>query len=47
MSFNQIFKSKIINLTKYKAINCHAGIAQFLQKNILNWVLINDEKEFE
>lgn len=47
MSFNQIFKSKIINLTKYKAINCHAGKLPFYRgRNILNWVLINDEKEF-
>jgi len=47
MSFNQIFKSKIINLTKYKIINCHAGKLPFYRgRNVLNWVLINDEKEF-
>ena len=47
MSFNQIFKSKIINLTKYKTINCHAGKLPFYRgRNVLNWVLINDEKEF-
>ena len=47
MSFNQIFKTKIINLAKYKAINCHAGKLPFYRgRNILNWVLINDEKEF-
>jgi methionyl-tRNA formyltransferase len=47
MSFNQIFKSKIINLPKYKTINCHAGKLPFYRgRNILNWVLINDEKEF-
>ena len=47
MSFNQIFKNKIINLAKYKAINCHAGKLPFYRgRNILNWVLINDEKEF-
>ena len=47
MSFNQIFKSKIINLTKYKTINCHAGKLPFYRgRNILNWVLINDEVEF-
>ena len=47
MSFNQIFKSKIINLTKYKPINCHAGKLPFYRgRNILNWVLINDEKDF-
>lgn len=47
MSFNQIFKRQIINLTKYKIINCHAGKLPFYRgRNILNWVLINDEKEF-
>jgi methionyl-tRNA formyltransferase len=47
MSFNQIFKSNIINLTKYKPINCHAGKLPFYRgRNILNWVLINDEKDF-
>jgi len=47
MSFDQIFKSKIINLAKYKTINCHAGKLPFYRgRNVLNWVLINDEKEF-
>jgi len=47
MSFNQIFKTKIINLPKYKTINCHAGMLPFYRgRNILNWVLINDERKF-
>ena len=47
MSFNQIFKSKLINLPKYKTINCHAGKLPFYRgRNVLNWVLINDEKDF-
>jgi methionyl-tRNA formyltransferase len=47
MSFNQIFKTKIINMSKYKIINCHAGMLPFYRgRNILNWALINDEKEF-
>lgn len=47
MSFNQIFKRDIINLTKYKIINCHAGKLPFYRgRNILNWALINDESEF-
>lgn len=47
MSFNQIFKTEIINLAKYKTINCHAGKLPFYRgRNILNWALINDEKEF-
>jgi methionyl-tRNA formyltransferase len=47
MSFNQIFKDEIINLTPLRIINCHAGKLPFYRgRNILNWVLINDEKEF-
>lgn len=47
MSFNQIFKTQMINLPKYKTINCHAGKLPFYRgRNILNWALINDEKEF-
>lgn len=47
MSFDQIFKTKIINLAKYNTINCHAGKLPFYRgRNILNWALINDEKEF-
>jgi methionyl-tRNA formyltransferase len=47
MSFNQIFKTEIINLPKYNTINCHAGKLPFYRgRNILNWALINDEKEF-
>lgn len=47
MSFNQIFKAEIMNLPRYKTINCHAGKLPFYRgRNILNWVLINDEREF-
>ena len=47
MSFNQIFKSEIINLPSLKTINCHAGKLPFYRgRNILNWALINDEKDF-
>ena len=47
MSFNQIFKSEIISLPKHNIINCHAGKLPFYRgRNVLNWVLINDEKEF-
>jgi methionyl-tRNA formyltransferase len=47
MSFNQIFRKEIINLPKLKMINCHAGNLPFYRgRNILNWALINDEKEF-
>ncbi len=47
MSFNQIFRKQIINLCQYKIINCHAGkLPYYRGRNVLNWVLINDEKEF-
>lgn len=47
MSFNQIFKNEIINLPRLNTINCHAGKLPFYKgRNILNWALINDEKEF-
>lgn len=46
-SFNQIFRERIINLPPLKTINCHAGKLPFYRgRNILNWALINDEKEF-
>lgn len=47
MSFDQIFKNEMINLPSLKTINCHAGKLPFYRgRNILNWALINDEKEF-
>ena len=47
MSFNQIFRTKAINFPPLKTINCHAGKLPFYRgRNILNWALINDEKEF-
>lgn len=45
MSFNQIFKQSL--LSRYTIINCHAGkLPYYRGRNILNWALINDEKEF-
>ena len=47
MSFNQIFKDNIINIPNGKTINCHAGkLPYYRGRNVLNWVLINDEKDF-
>lgn len=47
MSFNQIFRTRVINLARLKTINCHAGkLPYYRGRNILNWALINDEKEF-
>ena len=47
MSFNQIFRKRLINFPRLQSINCHAGKLPFYRgRNILNWALINDEKEF-
>jgi methionyl-tRNA formyltransferase len=47
MSFNQIFGATLMNLPDLKTINCHSGKLPFYRgRNILNWALINDEKEF-
>lgn len=47
MSFNQIFSEQFINIPSLKTINCHAGkLPYYRGRNVLNWVLINDEKEF-
>lgn len=47
MSFNQIIKKPLIDLAPLGFINCHAGaLPDYRGRNILNWALINDEKEF-
>jgi len=47
MSFNQIFKEDTANIARLRTINCHAGKLPFYRgRNILNWALINDEKEY-
>lgn len=47
MSFNQILKKQILNLVPKGFINCHAGALPYYRgRNILNWALINDAKEF-
>ena len=47
MSFDQIMKSRIFGLPPMGTINCHAGKLPFYRgRNVLNWVLINDEREF-
>ncbi len=47
MSFNQIFRRELMEQFPLKAINCHAGKLPFYRgRNVLNWALINDEKEF-
>lgn len=47
MSFNQIFHDEVRAIPQKSIINCHAGKLPFYRgRNILNWALINDEKEF-
>jgi methionyl-tRNA formyltransferase len=47
MSYNQIFKKKIICMSDLGVINCHAGNLPFYRgRNPLNWGLINGEKKF-
>lgn len=47
MSFNQIFGRRLIEHPRLQTINCHAGKLPFYRgRNVLNWVLINDEREF-
>jgi methionyl-tRNA formyltransferase len=47
MSFNQIFRKAILDVTPGGVINCHAGKLPFYRgRNVLNWALINDESEF-
>ena len=47
MSFDQIMKERVFKLPEFGTINCHAGkLPLYRGRNILNWVLINDEKEF-
>jgi len=46
VSFNQIFKEKMIKQFPAGMINCHAGkLPYYRGRNVLNWALINDEKE--
>ena len=47
MSFNQIFKRETFSIPSKGTINCHAGkLPLYRGRNVLNWALINDEKEF-
>jgi len=47
MSFDQIFKQKILDAARLGIINCHAGMLPFYRgRNVLTWALINDEKSF-
>lgn len=47
LSFDQIFRKKIIDMPPLGIINSHAGKLPFYRgRNVLNWCLINDEKDF-
>ena len=47
MSFDQILRVPLYSLPRLGTINCHAGKLPFYRgRNVLNWALINDEKEF-
>lgn len=47
MSFDQIFGRNVLDIPVLGVINCHAGMLPFYRgRNVLNWALINDEKEF-
>ena len=47
VSYNQIFRRAALMVPEMGAINCHAGKLPFYRgRNVLNWALINDEKEF-
>ncbi len=47
MSFDQIFRSLIMASSPHGIINCHAGqLPWYRGRNVLNWVLINDEPSF-
>ncbi len=47
MSFDQIFRAPILACSPNGIINCHAGqLPWYRGRNILNWVLINDEPTF-
>jgi methionyl-tRNA formyltransferase len=47
MSFDQILKEDFLRVPPKGTINCHAGALPFYRgRNVLNWVLINDEKSF-
>lgn len=47
MSFDQIFGSSALSTPPLGIVNCHAGkLPDYRGRNVLNWALINDEKEF-
>lgn len=47
MSYDQIFRTRLIDATPYGIINCHTGALPFYRgRNPLNWALVNGENAF-
>lgn len=47
MSYDQIIREPLLKIPPHGFINCHAGkLPSYRGRNILNWALINGEKEF-
>ena len=47
MSYDQIFRGRLIRLPKFGVVNCHAGaLPRYRGRNVLNWAIINGEDHF-
>ncbi len=47
MSYDQIFKGRLIRLPRLGVVNCHAGaLPRYRGRNVLNWAIINGEDHF-
>ncbi len=47
MSYDQIFRGRLIFTPKLGVINCHAGaLPRYRGRNVLNWAIINGEDHF-
>lgn len=47
MSYDQIFKERLLCTPQLGVINCHAGaLPRYRGRNVLNWALINGENHF-
>ena len=47
MSYDQIFRERLLHTPQLGVINCHAGaLPRYRGRNVLNWALINGEDHF-
>ena len=47
MSYDQIFRGRLICTPKLGVVNCHAGaLPRYRGRNVLNWAIINGEDHF-